>query len=100
MKHTTDTTHRSRFTMPGIDTAFVLFFLSLEYGRALRLFTLDGTLMAVTMAMVLVLPYFLPTTAAGISFGRWLVYRTSVLVLGLVAGGLFTFSLGTIVFLA
>jgi len=83
--------------MAGIDTAFVLFFLGLEYGRAVRLFTVDGTLMAITIAMVLVLPYFLPNTPHGISFGRWIVYRTSVLVLGLVAGALFTLSLGVVI---
>lgn len=98
MEHTIDTTHGSRkLSMAGIDTAFVLFFLALEYGRAVRLFSLDGTLMAITMVMVLVLPYFLPTTNTELSFGRWLVYRTSVLVLGLVAGALFTVSLGVIV---
>ena len=98
MKHTIDTTIGSRnLSMAGIDTAFVLFFLALEYGRAVRLFTLDGTLMAITMVMVLVLPYFLPSTAEGLSFGRWIVYRTSVLVLGLVCGALFTVSLGVII---
>jgi|SRR5437763_15839547 len=98
MKHTIDTTLGSRtLSMAGIDTAFVLFFLSLEYGRAVRLLTIDGTLMAITISMVLVLPYFLPSTAAGISFGRWIVYRTSVLVLGLVAGAMYTLSLGVVI---
>src|ERR1043165_5063396 len=98
MKHTIDTTLGPRtLKLAGIDTAFVLFFLALEYGRAVRLFTLDGTLMAITMSMVLVLPYFLPTTPPGISFGRWLVYRTSILVAGLVAGALYSVSLGVII---
>lgn len=80
----------------GIDTAFVLFFLAMEYGRAVRLFTADGILMAITMAMVLVLPYFLPSSWNAPSFGNWLTARTSVLLAGLVFGAIFSYSLGIV----
>lgn len=80
----------------GVDTAFVLLFLAMEYGRAVRLFSVDGILMAITMAMVLVLPYFLPSNWNGPSFANWLISRTSVAVVGLVFGAIFNYSLGTV----
>ncbi|MFZ1699646.1 MAG: hypothetical protein WBO10_05690 [Pyrinomonadaceae bacterium] len=80
----------------GIDTAFVLLFLAMEYGRAVRLFSIDGILMAITMAMVLVLPYFLPSNWNAASFTNWLIARTSVTVIGLVFGAVFSYSLGTV----
>ena len=82
--------------MFGIDTAAVLFFLALEYGRAVRIFSPDGMLMAVTMAMVLVLPYFLPSGLNAPSFLAWLGVRTVVAVVGLVFGAVFSYSLGLV----
>ncbi|MGE3467312.1 MAG: hypothetical protein AB7J13_10300, partial [Pyrinomonadaceae bacterium] len=80
----------------GIDTAFVLFFLAMEYGRAVRLFAIDGILMAITMAMVLVLPYFLPSNWNGPTFTNWLAARTSVALTGMVFGAVFSYSLGAV----
>ena len=81
----------------GVDTAVVLFFLALEYGRSVRVFAVDGVLMAVTMAMVLVLPYFLPSNWLALSFGNWLIGRSSIAVSGLVLGTVFNYSLGLVV---
>ena len=94
---TNATTTTKLFSLAGIDTAIVLFFLALEYGRAVRIFTLDGTLMAITIAMVLVLPYFLPSAASCRSFTGWLIGRTLVLFAGLVSGAVFSLSLGVVV---
>ena len=70
----------------GIDTTFVLFFLALEYGRAVQLLSLDGALMGTTMMMVLVLPYFLPSRYEKPEFTTWLLGRGAIAVLGLVLG--------------
>lgn len=80
----------------GVDTAFVLLFLAMEYGRSVRVFTVDGILMAVTMAMVTVLPYFLPSSWNAPAFTGWLVVRSAVVLLGLVFGAVFNYSLGLV----
>ena len=69
----------------GLDTALVLFFLTIEFGRGVQFFTIDGALMSMTMAMLVVLPYFLPA-AEGPSFGRWLAVRSVVATLGITLG--------------
>jgi hypothetical protein len=73
----------------GLDTLIVLFFLALEYGRAVRLLTVDGLLMAITMGMVFVLPYFLPSRRNRPSFGNWLVVRGGIAAAGVVLGTAF-----------
>lgn len=82
------------FSGYGIDTLFVLFFLALEYGRAVQLFSIDGVLMLTTMAMVLILPYFLPSKGARPTLGSWLKLRCLVAVTGLTAGVLYSRSVG------
>ncbi len=72
--------------MAGIDTKFVLFFLALEYGRAGYALSLDGIVMGISMIMILVLPYFLPSRYEMPSFSNWLVYRGIVAVAGVAAG--------------
>lgn len=91
-----NTQDKTIFTIAGIDTAAVLFFLALEYGRSIRVFSADGVLMSITMAMVLVLPYFLPSNWSSISFGGWMVSRSLLMLAGLVAGAAFGVSVGTL----
>jgi hypothetical protein len=74
----------------GIDTAVVLFFLALEYGRAVRVLTSDGVLMATTMAMIVVMPYFLPSNCQRPAFFNWIMGRTCVLASGLALGATLT----------
>lgn len=70
----------------GLDTKFVLFFLALEYGRAGNGLSLDGAVMGITMIMILILPYFLPSRYEMPSFSNWLAYRGIVAVAGVAAG--------------
>ncbi len=72
--------------MAGCDTAAVLFFLALEYGRAVRILSIDGLLMGITMAMVLVLPYFLPSRYEKPEFDSWLIGRGAIALLGILLG--------------
>ncbi len=70
----------------AIDTAFVLFFLALELGRSSSFFAFDTLLMSITMLLLLVLPYFLPSDGELPIFSRWLAGRSVVTVIGLVFG--------------
>ena len=97
MRHTFENGTRARHLgLFGWDTAAVLFFLALEYGRAVRVFTADGILIAITMAMLLVLPYFLPSNWNAPTFGVWIASRTVVALIGLVCGALFNYGLGIV----
>lgn len=95
MKYTTDKITRFGFyEMAGIDTAFVLFFLAMEYGRSARMFSLDAVLMAVTMVMLIALPYFLPSRYEKPLFGNWLISRSALALSGTVLGVAFKQSVG------
>ncbi|MBV9241451.1 MAG: hypothetical protein JO314_05530 [Acidobacteria bacterium] len=93
MKHTEYATNR--FAGFGVDTMFVLFFLAVEIGRAIQLFSIDGILMSTTLAMVLVLPYFLPSRVERPSITAWLALRGTIAVLALVLGVAYGRSLAT-----
>ncbi|HLM00356.1 MAG TPA: hypothetical protein VK400_04815, partial [Pyrinomonadaceae bacterium] len=43
----------------AIDTTFVLFFLAIEFGQTFMTFSLDGIFLALTLAVIAVVPYFL-----------------------------------------
>jgi hypothetical protein len=95
MKHATHKITRLHFhEMAGIDTAVVLFFLALEYGRGMRVFTADAVLMTITMAMILVLPYFLPSRHEKPLLGNWLTGRSALMMAGILIGVAFNQSLG------
>jgi len=95
MKYTADKIEESGFySMAGIDTAFVLFFLSMEYGRSTLMFSMDSTLIAITMAMLVILPYFLPSRYEKPQFGNWLIGRTALALFGVVLGVFFKQSVG------
>lgn len=82
--------------MVNIDTTFVLFFLALEYGRGVSMFSIDGALMGTTMLMVLVLPYFLPSRYEKPLFTNWVAGRTAIALFGMLLGVVFRQSLGTV----
>ncbi|MEP6789517.1 MAG: hypothetical protein ABJB40_13845 [Acidobacteriota bacterium] len=83
-------------SMAGIDTTFVLFFLALEYGRAVQMFSLDGFFMGITMLMVLTLPYFLPSNSEKPLFANWMMTRGAIALGGIVLGFGFKQSLGVV----
>ncbi|HEX3101737.1 MAG TPA: hypothetical protein VHQ01_08095 [Pyrinomonadaceae bacterium] len=86
----------TRPALAGVDTMFVLFFLALEYGRAVRAVSMDGLLMGITMLMVLVLPYFLPSNFDRPTFSNWLLSRGAIALTGMVLGVAFKQSLGVV----
>ena len=78
----------------GIDTIFVVFFLALEIGRGVRLASVDGALMSLTLAVVIVLPYFLPARSPRPALGSWLAIRGTIAVVSLLIGVAFGRGLG------
>ncbi len=70
----------------SLDTTLVLFFLALEYGRAVQMVSVDGALMATTTLMILVLPYFLPSNRSNATFSDWIIGRGLIAVVGLSLG--------------
>ena len=81
----------------SIDTTFVLFFLAMEFGQSTQVFAFDTLLMSITMLMVLVLPYFLPSDAEPPAFTLWLAGRSAITVVGITAGLAFRQSIGVLV---
>ncbi len=97
MRNASERIERPGFSgMAGIDTTFVLFFLAVEFGRSVQMFSMDGFLMGTTMLMVLVLPYFLPSHFEKPEFATWLMGRGAIAVFGVGLGLVFRQSLGVV----
>jgi hypothetical protein len=80
----------------AVDTTFVLFFLAMEFGRTLDSAGLDGFLMAITLLMLLALPYFLPSDEEKPEFGTWLLGRGLIAAFAVSLGVMFDRSLGVV----
>ncbi len=92
-------THDKTFSIGrgyGPDTMIVLFFLAIEYGRDVQAFSMDGLLMGITMSMICVLPYFLPSTAERPTFSNWILARGGFALMGMIFGVALKQSTGTI----
>lgn len=82
---------------PGfvVETTFVLFFLAVEFGRTLTRVSFDNFLMAFTLLMVIVLPYFLSNDEKP-GFGSWVFGRTLIAGFAILLGALFNQTLGVV----
>lgn len=80
----------------AIDTTFVLFFLAVDFGQELFSFGLDGIFSAVTLGMLIVLPYLLPSVGEKPEFGRWVAGRIVITVFAVGLGMMFRQTLGTV----
>ena len=87
-----ETTSGSGF---AVDTTYVLFFLAVEFGQTLGFFGIDMILMAITLMMLLVLPYFLPSEEK-ISFASWLLGRSFIAGFAIILGVMFKQTLGVV----
>ena len=79
----------------AVETTFVLFFLAFEFGRTLTKLSFDNFLMAVTLLMVIVLPYFLSTDEKP-RFANWILGRTFIAGFAILLGALFNQTLGVV----
>jgi hypothetical protein len=79
----------------AIDTTFVLFFLAVEFGQMLNSFALDTVFFAITLLMLIVLPYFLSPDEKP-KFGNWVLGRTLIAAFAVSIGVMFKQSLGVL----
>lgn len=80
----------------GLDTTFVLFFLAMDLGQGLSA-DFGTILSAVTVALFVVLPYFLPYAGERPAFALWAIRRALVAVTAVAAGVVFENLTGSVV---
>lgn len=80
----------------AVETTFVLFFLAIELGQSFSLFALDSLLLAATLLMTAVLPYFLYSNEEKPDFGNWFLGRTLIAGFALLLGVMFKQTLGVV----
>lgn len=80
----------------AVDTTFVVFFLALDLGTVLFSFDIGAMLSAATLAMFIVLPYFLYEGIEKPRFAPWVAGRTVIAVFAIAAGILFKQAIGTL----
>jgi len=79
----------------AIDTTFVLFFLSVEFGQIINKFALDTVFFGITLLMLIVLPFFLSAEERP-KFGNWVLGRILISVFAVLIGVMFKQSLGVL----
>lgn len=80
----------------AMDTTFILFFLAMDLGTILFSFDLGTALSGITLAMFVVLPYFLFEGDAKPRFGIWVAGRTIIAFFAIFIGILFKQALGSV----
>ena len=78
-----------------IETTFVLFFLAVEFGQSFSGLTFDGVFLALTLLMIIVLPYFLPSNEKP-NFKSWLLGRSFITIFAISLGLMFKQSVGVV----
>ena len=78
----------------AVDTTFVLFFLGIDFGQSSMRFGLDSLFSALTLGMLLVVPYFLPSLEEKPEFSDWLMGRSVITIFAVALGVVFGQSLG------
>lgn len=76
-----------------VDTTFVLFFLAFDCGQRFT-FGVEGLLSGITLAMFVVLPYFLPYDGEKPMFEKWVLGRSAIASFAILLGVLFGRSVG------
>lgn len=79
----------------AIDTTFVLFFLAVEVGQAFGVIGLDTIFLAISLLVMLTLPYYLQSTGKP-NFGNWLLGRCFITIFAVLLGVIFRQTLGTV----
>ena len=78
----------------AVDTTFVLFFLGIDFGQSSMRFGLDSIFSALTLGMLLVVPYFLPSMEEKPEFSDWLMGRSVITIFAVALGVMYGQSLG------
>jgi len=80
----------------AVDTTFVLFFLGIDFGQSSMEFALGSIASALTLGMLLVVPYFMPTMEEKPEFADWLMGRSVITIFAVGLGVVFRQSLGVV----
>jgi hypothetical protein len=88
-----DSLSKRRF---AVDTTFVLFFLGIDFGQSSMSLGLDSLFSALTLGMLLILPYFLPSLEEKPEFTDWLMGRSVITIFAVALGVMFRQSLGVV----
>lgn len=100
MKAIAQIDHNARATAENrsfaLDTTFVLFFLAVELGQSEIFFALDTALVAVTLGMVMALPYFVNADDEKPAFKDWFLGRALISMFAIVLGVMFRQAMGTV----
>src|SRR5688572_28801893 len=78
----------------SVDTSFVLFFLAVDVGQSVLAFRVDTAVSALTLLLLLVLPYFMPTESQRPDFSTWLVGRALLMGFAIGLGMMFQQAVG------
>jgi hypothetical protein len=79
----------------AIETTFVLFFLAIEFGQTFSAFGLDTLMLALTLILIAVAPYFLASNEKP-AFSKWLIGRSIIAVFAIGLGWMFKQTLGVV----
>ena len=80
----------------SVDTTFVLFFLAVDFGQSAGTAGLDSVISALTLGMVLILPYFLPSEAERPDFTGWVLGRSLITGFGIGLGIMYQQAVGAV----
>ncbi len=69
--------------------------MAVEFGQSFSGLTLDGVFLALTLLMIIVLPYFLPSDEKP-SFKSWLLGRGFITIFAVLLGLMFKQSVGVV----
>ena len=94
-KHMTDAEYSESRSF-AVDTTFVLFFLAMDLGQSFAGFTVDGMLSALTLGVLLVAPYFLPSSGSKPEFRGWVLGRMIIAAFAVSIGLAFKQALGLV----
>jgi len=80
----------------AVDTTFVLFFLAMDLGQSFAGFTIDSMLSTLTLGVLLIAPYFLPSYGMKPAFGGWVLGRVLIAAFAVSIGLVFKQTLGIV----
>ena len=78
-----------------VDTTFVIFFLAVEFGQSFQLITFDSIFLALTLAGISLIPYFVESSRKP-KLSSWITGRMLIIVFGGILGWIFKQSLGSV----
>jgi hypothetical protein len=81
----------------SIDTTFVLFFLALDFGQSSLASGIETIFSGLTLGMLLVLPYFLPSQSEKPEFGGWVLGRSLICLFAIGLGLMYQQALGVVI---